>query len=65
MISKNGALIAAGVFFTLVALMHIIRLAIKLQIIVNGMEIPVNASIGGALIAGLLALWMFLTAKQK
>jgi hypothetical protein len=49
----------------LAAVMHIIRLVMKLQIIVNSREIPVNASIGVVLIAGVLGIWMFAAAKQK
>ena len=65
MLNKNTALIVSGVFFALVAIIHIIRLAIKLQITADGREIPVYASIGGALIGGILAIWMFAAAKQK
>jgi hypothetical protein len=65
MVSKNGALIAAGVVFTIVAIMHLVRLVTKLQVIVAGGEIPAYASIGGFLVAGLLAAWMFAAAKQK
>jgi hypothetical protein len=65
MVNKNNALIAAGVFFSLVAIIHIIRLAIKLQITAGGREIPVSASVGGFLIAAFFAIWMFAAAKQK
>jgi hypothetical protein len=65
MLNKNTALIAAGVFFALVAIIHLVRFAIKLQITAGGREIPINASIGGFLITGLLAIWMFAAAKQK
>jgi len=65
MLNKNTALIAADIFFSLVAIIHIVRFAIKLQITAGGREIPVSASIGGFLIAGILAIWMFAAAKQK
>jgi hypothetical protein len=65
MLSKNTALVVAGVFFALVAIIHIIRLAIGMQITAGGREIPVSASIGGFLITGILAVWMFAAAKQK
>jgi hypothetical protein len=45
--------------------MHLVRLAMKLQVVAGGREIPVNASIGGVLIAGLLGIWMFAAARQK
>jgi hypothetical protein len=65
MISKNSALIAAGVVFAIVAAIHLSRLATKFQVVVAGCEIPIWANIGGFVIAGLLAVWMFAAAKQK
>ncbi len=65
MVSKNGALIVAGVIFTLVAAIHLFRVATKFQLVVAGREIPVWANVGGVAIAGLLAIWMFAAAKQK
>ena len=65
MVSKNNALIAAGVVFAIVAAIHLFRAATKFQLIVAGREIPVWANLGGFAIAGLLALWMFAAARQK
>ena len=65
MVSKNSALIAAGVIFAIVAAIHLSRLVTKFQLIVAGREIPVWANIGAFAIAGLLAVWMFAAARQK
>jgi membrane associated rhomboid family serine protease len=65
MVSKNNALIVAGVIFAIVTVMHLFRVAAKFQVVVAGCEIPIWANIGGFVIAGLLAVWMFAAAKQK
>ncbi len=65
MVSKNSALITAGVVFTLVAAIHLLRVATKFQIAVAGRELPVWANVGGVVVAGLLAIWMFAAAKQR
>jgi hypothetical protein len=61
---KNTALIAAGAFFLLVAALHVVRLFFRTVVLVGRVEIPLMASIVGALICLALAGWMFLAAKQ-
>jgi len=65
MLNKNNALITAGVIFAIVAVLHLSRLATKFQVVVGGYEIPIWANVGGSLVAGLLAIWMFAAAKTK
>jgi hypothetical protein len=56
---KNAALIAAGVIFVLIALLHLVRLITKFEVIVAGRKMPLWVSGIGLIVAGLLALWMF------
>ena len=61
---KNTALNIAGAFFLLVAVLHAARYFFGILIFVGGTEIPLMASVVGALISLFLAVWMFLAAKQ-
>jgi len=60
---KNVALIIAGVFFVLVALLHLVRLITKFEVTVSKRVIPLWVNVIGLLVAGLLALWMFTAAR--
>ena len=63
--SKNIALIAAGIIFTIVAASHLIRLILKLQITFGQWEVPMFVSLFGFVFAGALALWLFMAAAKK
>lgn len=58
---KTRALYVAGTIFLLVALVHVLRIFHPFQIAVDGNPVPEAASIVGAVVFGLLALWMFLS----
>ena len=60
---KNIALIIAGVFFVLVALLHLVRLITKFEVTVSKRVVPLWVNVIGLLVAGLLALWMFTAAR--
>jgi hypothetical protein len=60
---KNVALIAAGVVFILVSLLHLVRLITKFEITVSKKVIPLWVNVIGLLVAGFLAFWMFAAAK--
>jgi len=63
--SKNISLITAGAIFIIVAILHLIRLILKLHVTFGQLEVPMNMSIVG-LIAGLiLSVWMFMAALLK
>ena len=49
----------AVVVFSLVALLHVLRLLYGWEVIVGGMMIPMWASVLGAVIAALLAVMVF------
>jgi hypothetical protein len=60
---KNLALMAAGVIFILVSLLHLVRLITKFEVTVAKKPIPLWANIIGLLAAGFLAFWMFAAAR--
>jgi hypothetical protein len=60
---KNVALIAAGVVFVLVSLLHMVRLITRFDITVAKKAVPLWVNVIGLLVAGLLAFWMFAAAK--
>jgi hypothetical protein len=61
---KSTALKVAGVLFLLVTILHVVRIFFRTVILVGGTEIPIIASIVGALISLASAGWMFFAAKQ-
>ena len=54
----------AVVVFSLVALMHLLRLVFHWQVIVNNMIVPQWVSVPGFLIAGALAFMLMREAKK-
>jgi hypothetical protein len=63
--SKNVALNISGVLFVLVALLHLARLVMKLNVTIGQWELPVTASIGGVIVTAALGVLMFATAAKK
>jgi hypothetical protein len=61
---KNTALNIAGALFLLVAVLHALRLFFGTVILIGGTEIPLMASVVGALLCFFLAVWMFFAAKR-
>ncbi len=59
---KKFALNVAGLFFTAVTIIHIVRYVKAWPIMINGFTVPLNWSISGAFITGILAIWMFTAA---
>lgn len=55
----RAPLIVAGVIFSFLALMHLIRLFVGWGIVVGTFSIPLWWSGIGLIIAGILAAWMF------
>ncbi len=55
---RMAALYTSGVVFAAVAVIHAVRLATGIEIVVGGVVAPVWVSFPGALIAALLAVWM-------
>jgi hypothetical protein len=63
--AKNCALITAGVFFILVAILHLIRLILKIHVTFGQWEVPMFLSLVGLILAGVLGIWMLISAAEK
>ncbi len=53
--SQKTFSLVAGVIFLVIALMHVLRLVLKWEVVVNGRTMPMWVSWVGVLIAGCLA----------
>ena len=62
---QKAALYTAGVFFTVGAAAHLVRLIIGFEIVVAEIAVPVWMSFPGALIAAALAVWMLVAARRS
>ena len=62
---KRLPLIVSGVVFSIVALMHLLRIIYHWQILIVEYTIPMSVSIIALIISTLLALWMFSAAKKN
>ena len=62
--SKNLALKVAGVVFLLVAVMHLLRLLLKIQITMSGHHVRMLLSLIGFAVALVMAIWMFASSKK-
>jgi hypothetical protein len=64
-IENNLPLITAGIIFSFVALMHILRVIYQWQIMIASYMIPMSVSIIAFIIAIILALCMFVSAAKN
>ena len=63
---KNMALSVSGIIFLIVAVAHYLRYHFDIAIIIGGNHvIPLDASLYGAIISLILAIWMFLAAVMR
>jgi hypothetical protein len=63
--NKNIALVTAGIFFSLIALAHLIRLLTGFEVTLRGNPVPLWTNAIALIVTGALAVWMFAAAKQK
>ena len=56
------ALMVAGIVFGIVALMHLLRLIYKSEVMIAGRIIPMWVSIAGFVIPLILSIWMFMAS---
>lgn len=61
---KNNALIVAGIIFSLVCILQLIRYFKAWEIVLAQHIIPIQWSLYAGIIAGLLAIWMFIAASK-
>ena len=59
---KKAALVVSGLVFSIVAILHIVRYVKGWQIIIDQFTVPMNSSIFAAIVSGILAIWMFMSA---
>ncbi len=62
---QKAALYTSGSIFAAVVVIHLARLIAGFEIVVGGIVVPVRMSFLGALIAGVLALWMAVAAQRS
>ena len=60
---KPAALNAAGVIFFLVSILHLVRVIFHWEVVIAGYSIPSVYSAIAAVVAFLLSLWMFKSAR--
>ncbi|KTD63293.1 hypothetical protein Lsan_1411 [Legionella santicrucis] len=63
--SKKIPLVVAGIIFTLVALLHLLRIFFHWKIIIAGYNISMSASVVAFIVITFIALWMFIAAAKK
>lgn len=63
--TKNGALLIAGIVFGLVALMHLIRLILEVDIIVGHTPIQMWVSVVAFIISFILCILMFKAMRKQ
>lgn len=61
---KRAPLIVAGIIFTIVALVHLLRILYHWKIIIGAYHAPVLVSIVGLIVTAILAIWMFYSAAR-
>jgi hypothetical protein len=63
--TKNTALLMAGIIFGIVFIMHILRLLCLSQVIIAGYVMPMWTSVIGAIIALFLCMLMLISMIRK
>ncbi|WED42382.1 hypothetical protein [Legionella cardiaca] len=58
-------LVFSGIIFILFALLHVLRLIFRWEIVIAGHTIPMSVSIVALVVAILLSLWMFAASKLE
>ncbi len=63
--NKNIALIVSGLLFLFIAIVHLVRLYLQVEIVVSGHILPMQASIYGFVITLALSIWMFAASRSE
>lgn len=63
--NRKLPLVVAGIIFSLIALVHLIRLIYEWEITIGGAIVPMTVSCAGLAVSALLAIWMFVAARGK
>ena len=62
---QKAALYFSGIFFTVGAIAHLVRLISGFEIVIGEYAVPWSLSFPAALVAALLALWMLVAARRS
>lgn len=57
----NTLLLVCGIVFSIVAVMHLLRVCFKTQVIIGSKVIPLWVSVIGFILPVSLAVWIFMT----
>lgn len=60
----KAALLVAGCIFSVVSIVHLVRLLKPFPIVIGSFSVPESFSLVGFVVAGALALWMFFSSWQ-
>jgi hypothetical protein len=62
---QKAALYVSGIFFAIGTVAHLWRLINDIEIVINGIVVPMWISFPGVLVAALLAIWMLVAARRS
>ena len=62
---KKPASLAAGLFLALIAILQFLRFIFQVEVIADGIEIPVWMSAAASVFLGVLAFWLLLERRKQ
>jgi len=62
---KDTALRVAGIIFFVVAIMHLLRVILKVEVLIAGYVLPIWLSVLGFIVPLALSLWMFKISSDR
>lgn len=63
--NKTRPLVVAGIIFSVMAVMHLLRLLYHWEVVIAGLIIPMWVSVLALIVGGILAIWLFVAASRK
>lgn len=58
-------LIFAGIIFSIVAIVHLLRIIYHWPVIIGTWTVPMSVSVAALIVAAILAIWMFSAASNN
>ncbi len=62
---QKAALYVSGIFFAIGAVCHLWRFGNDIEIVIDGIVVPMWISLPGVFVAALLAVWMLVAARRS
>lgn len=62
---KSTPLLVAGIIFLIMALVHLVRLVLNVEVIVSGYTLPLWVSVVGLIVAAGLSIWMLMARRSS